>query len=102
MPRVKLMVQPLGKCGFRYWFYCPGCFHCHGFTVGPDTAWQFNGDVNRPTLTPSYLIPHREQGGGVFTRQCHFNLTDGVVIYHNDCEHGFRNRQHPLPDVEHV
>lgn len=33
-------------------FWCPGCQQAHSF----DHKWQYNGDPNNPTVSPSILV----------------------------------------------
>jgi Family of unknown function (DUF6527) len=35
-----------------YMFHCPGCGRGHGYHV---PHWDFNGDLEKPTFTPSLL-----------------------------------------------
>jgi hypothetical protein len=80
--------------GTTYVFHCPGCGRRHVFEVRTDglsPSWQFNGDMDRPTFTPSLLYPHDV---------CHLFLTDGVIHYHGDCTHRLAGRSVPLPEIE--
>ena len=77
---------------------CPGCGAKHLFITNRDRAilnaggkkivWDFNGDVESPTFTPSLLTVGHE--GSPY---CHFNLIDGVFHFHNDCVHDAKNKQ---------
>lgn len=59
----------------------------------PD-AWQFDGDVNRPTFTPSF----RQMGNGEITR-CHYNVTKGQLIFHADSPHSLAGQIVPMPSI---
>jgi hypothetical protein len=37
-------------------FRCPGCNDVHGITVESPNGWGWNGDVERPTFTPSVRL----------------------------------------------
>ena len=44
--------------GKGYVFFCPGCRHYHHFQIvaGTDASkpiWTWNGDLEKPTFTPS-------------------------------------------------
>ncbi|MDQ9986139.1 DUF6527 family protein, partial [Acinetobacter baumannii] len=44
-----------------YMFKCPGCKYLHPFHVKEGThhngsTWDFNGDIDKPTFTPSLLV----------------------------------------------
>lgn len=72
--------------GKRYQFYCPGCKCYHSFDVridGGRPTWYFNGDMEKPTFTPSLLYPDRV---------CHLYLTNGVIHYLPDCTHALAGK----------
>lgn len=91
--------------------WCLGCKHAHGYTVHPDyyidsefyknrhqPLWKFNGDLTRPTLTPSmrsyYTHPTHHQD----ITTCHFFVRDGQIEYLSDCQHEYAGKTIPLPD----
>ena len=39
-----------GTNDVTYFFWCPGCKKIHPYQV---PRWTFNGDMNKPTFTPS-------------------------------------------------
>lgn len=71
---------------------CPGCEEPHVVpTTGPN-AWGFNGDFERPTLTPSVLVfpspPYRDGSGDIVkTIRCHSFIRDGRIEFCGDSEH---------------
>jgi hypothetical protein len=90
-------------------FYCPGCDRAHTIrTVGP-SVWGWNGDVNKPTFTPSVLVSGRDftpagqaeydawfaagcapLNGKQFDSAptvCHSFVTDGMIAFLGDCTH---------------
>lgn len=73
----------------QYMFYCNGCDQCHAY----DERWTFNGDMNKPTFKPSLLNtkPNDKK------YRCHLFLTDGKIIYLNDCSHDFAGKEIDLP-----
>lgn len=83
-------------------FSCPGCQELTGFgngihmvpvnTTEKSPSWDWNGDLERPTLSPSILTRHHN---GI----CHSFLKDGVFEYLNDCEHSFAGLFVPIPDL---
>lgn len=81
--------------GFSFW--CPGCEEPHGYyTVGPQ-AWTFNGNLDKPSFSPSLLLecpkhPDPKQ------RRCHLFLTDGVIHYCSDSTHALAGKSVPLTD----
>jgi len=76
----------------RYFHWCPGCESMHPL---PD-SWSFNGDVHKPTFTPSFL----QTGSGVGkNRTCHYILTDGVLNFCGDSTHALAGQSVPMPPV---
>lgn len=74
----------------RYVFFCPGCKCGHAFRT-PD--WQFNGDLEHPTILPSIL-----HTGGPETPVCHVYVRDGMVQFLPDCGHALKGQTVPLED----
>lgn len=92
---MKLEEMKVGDGKHRiYLFWCPGCKERHHYDVGrPERPnWTFNGDFQSPTFTPSLLYPSKPI-------RCHLFLTNGVLIYCNDCDHNLAAMRVPLPDL---
>ena len=95
-----------------YTYYCPGCRSLHQIYTSEcersKVHWNFNGNVDKPTFSPSvrhwynkYLVDdatfkqmrERINAGEQLTipyveaTACHYFITDGKIIYQNDCEH---------------
>lgn len=90
-----------GTVGWQ--FYCPGCKQTHAFYTswnpahaGAKPIWEFNGDMERPTFTPSLL----NRGGGEKKIVCHLYLTAGVINFLSDCTHAMAGRFVPLEDMD--
>jgi hypothetical protein len=86
--------------GEDYSFYCPGCGCRHGCRVRNDGAapsWSFNGDMERPTFSPSLLT--REYGETITPRVCHLFLSDGRLRFLSDCTHHLAGQTVDLPDL---
>ncbi len=77
-------------------FDCPGCGYMHGvWTQHPDgdpagPKWQFNGNVERPTVTPSLFV-HGQY-------ECHSFITDGRIQFLSDCTHRLAGQTVEIPD----
>jgi hypothetical protein len=54
-------------------------------------SWDWNGDLERPTLSPSILT----QGYTV----CHSFLRDGVFEFLTDSTHSLAGQSVPIPDL---
>lgn len=82
-------------------YWCSGCEHIHIVNVVPDEkpAWGWNGDVNKPTLTPSirtFWPKNEEQSEAT---RCHHFLRDGVIEFLDDsAAHQVRGK-HPLEAI---
>lgn len=88
--------------GARYLlFECPGCEESlsHGVQVeGPGPHWDWNGDVDRPTLTPSILVRF-DYGEDRAQRVCHSFIRDGQIQFLSDCTHALAGKTVDLPEV---
>ncbi len=96
-------------------FFCPGCEYLHSIYVGPlgvpgadKISWGFNGDDNKPTITPSILNrtgkfadPDWKEPDepGVWSTICHCFVRDGNIQFLNDCTHKLKGQTVPLPDL---
>jgi len=90
------------QVGSNYLINCPGCKQTH--TVGP--SWQFNGDLENPTFSPSVLVKsghyasHHKPGDDCWCTHnertgrstfkctvCHSFIRDGQWQFLSDCTH---------------
>ena len=69
-----------------YIFWCPGCEGYHGYRTDPG-MWKFNGDLERPTFTPSLLNYANEA-----SPRCHLFVTDGMIRYCSDSDHALAGK----------
>jgi hypothetical protein len=85
-----------------YSFECPGCGLTHNIpTEQSDSTlkWQFNGDVDNPTFSPSLLNrwgkeaepnfkepaePFGEGAPGSWSGRCHLFITNGQIQFCQD------------------
>jgi len=100
-------------------FECPACGNNHApvvsrppGSVGP--TWGWNGDVERPTFTPSLLVRGTvpltqaqldayDRGEGLPTpipRVCHSFIRDGRIEFLSDCTHALAGQTVDLPEIE--
>lgn len=83
-----------------YRFDCPGCHEPHVVQTSGDHAWGFNGDVDKPTFSPSVLIQWRDHDGvAVAEHRCHFFIRDGRIEFCSDSGHELAGQIVDLPDV---
>ena len=87
---------------------CPACKHGHLFNqkgLVPDGApsWEFNGDGDKPTFSPSMLVftPDHTDSEGVHHERmtiCHSFVRDGKIEFLSDCRHDMAGTTVDLPD----
>jgi len=72
-------------------FWCPGCGHAHRIQhgEGPGPRWQWNGNADKPTFTPSVLVTWSEPSG---PKVCHSFVTDGRIQFLADSTHGLAGK----------
>jgi len=79
-----------------YMHWCEGCQSRHMIAVEEPLSnkarWVFNGDLEKPTFTPSVRV--RWPGGC-----CHYFITDGQIIYLSDCTHSLAGKTVPLQSL---
>lgn len=96
MPKVKLLPGTAGT----YYFYCPGCKTEHTIHTKDEgfshPIWGFNGDVNKPTFTPSLLSIHYSPEG---EKRCHSFIRDGKIEYLQDCDHALAGKTVEMEDM---
>ena len=100
-------------------FWCPGCKGIHAISYGQG-KWSWNGDVNKPTFTPSVLVTnghftsdykkgdrcwctynaeHPDEEHPFTCQRCHSFVTDGKIQFLNDCSHELAGQTVDLPDI---
>jgi hypothetical protein len=119
-----------GTIVIGYMFLCPGCDEVHIIYTNRDwcneqpsgrPCWGFNGDVNRPTFSPSLLcqglmypsgnkFPNEEEINRMRAGEnlrplmkpyvCHSFIRDGKIEFLNDCTHKLKGQTVDLPDVQ--
>lgn len=94
-------------------FWCPGCKCAHGVWTtkqnGVGATWSFNGDLERPTFSPSLLIrftrdityaEHLQIMSGVPLdlpqTVCHSFVRDGQIEFLSDCTHALAGKTVPM------
>lgn len=100
-----------------FMFFCPGCKCGHGvWTTKKNTVnavWTFNGNMEKPTFTPSLKITQTTHSPPVtpenmdqwkvspwpqteITYVCHSVITDGVINFCGDCSHELAGKSIPM------
>lgn len=86
-------IKQEGQAG-EYIHYCPGCNCLHMINTAEKNSWgaiwSFDMNFEKPTFHPSVnLGPAR----------CHYNITNGLIIFHPDCTHSFAGQTIELPQI---
>lgn len=103
-------------------FTCPGCKESHGSgfhmlpvtpTSGSRPTWDWDGNLEAPTLAPSIKTSYRHPTGytrdnpapvgydGPYTEEvCHSYLRAGVFEYLGDSTHSMANQFIPMVPLE--
>lgn len=90
-------------------FYCEGCQQHHGV----NDKWDFNGDFEKPTFSPSILVRgtipitdeeyERIMNGEKIEPSpfvCHSFVRDGQIQYLNDCTHFLAGKTVELEEID--
>lgn len=94
-------------------FRCPGCGDTHHVPTSGGHAWQFNGDAEKPTLSPSILVrsghhaPHWKPGDNCWCGKdygftcylCHSFVRNGRIEFCADSTHALAGQTVDLADI---
>jgi len=113
----KIRKEYEGVFGFK----CEGCGEMHGFFSkdAPSKCkpqWEFNDDLDNPTISPSLLYKtghyltgqkqppdcrHCKEDADMGTcTVCHSFIKNGNIQYLNDCTHKLAGQTIPLPELD--
>lgn len=87
--------------GTKYFFWCPGCDCCHQFSVGRKQSpnWSFDGNMDRPTFSPSLLMFATLTETGQRKTYCHLFLKEGRIQYLDDCPHKLKGQTIDMVEI---
>lgn len=111
-------VKDVSEGGLR--FKCPGCNSNHvvNITEAKQQRWTFDGNYERPTLSPSVLVTvghyisgHQSECWCDYNRKhpddvcfecvrCHSFVRNGYIEFLSDCSHALAGQTVELPDIE--
>ena len=98
----------------RFNFWCDGCQCAHGIWTDVPNAysgakWSFNGDLIKPTVSPSILVTYKHPKGYSNDNHapigydgpmeidiCHSYIENGNIQYLADCTHSLAGKTVPL------
>ena len=63
---------------------------------GMEVEWV---SAQKPTITPSVRVSWSGPGPNGTHNCCHFNITEGEILFHGDCTHELKGQKIPLPDA---
>lgn len=91
--------KPLYEDQEDYRFWCPGCDEIHGIRAkGPAPVWTFNGNLKKPTFSPSHLTGWHGDNNEYFSEhRCHSYIEEGKIRFLPDCHHKLAGQTVPLP-----
>ncbi len=106
-----------GNSSFERLFFCPGCKNAHGFRSKEwpmpkglskeaiklfQNKWSWNGDIEKPTLTPSIHIVKKigldKNNNPIYQTICHSFVRQGMIHFLNDCKHDLKGKTVELPN----
>ncbi len=111
MSQLSRKLRSTSNGGLMFW--CAGCDMPHRVGVGDGDGprWAWNGDVERPTFSPSVLvtwttavppattpeISEQIRRGEIVQQRvpqaCHSFVTDGHIQYLSDCTHSMAGQE---------
>lgn len=101
--------------GNRIAFWCPGCDESHVIAIG---GWSWDGNIERPTFSPSVLVTcghfvvghqaetcwctynreHPNNPAPFKCSRCHTFVRAGRIEFLSDCTHALAGQTVDLPD----
>lgn len=78
-----------------YTFWCPGCRAVHLIYTNQADGhnWQFDGDMEKPTFSPSLL-----RYANKVSPRCHTFVKKGMIQFLGDCEHDLKGQTVEIPE----
>lgn len=86
-------------------FHCPGCGCKHWVPTAGEKKWSFNGDVSRPTISPSIVVwseEFRDPDDASFVipaTRCHLFVKEGRLEFLHDCTHHLKDQTVDMVEV---
>lgn len=82
-------------------YWCAGCGRPHHVPV---IRWNWNGSLEKPTLSPSvrHFIPRQEPYPGKVIEEkttCHYFIREGRIEYCGDCDHALAGQTLPMEEI---
>lgn len=77
---------------------CPGCEELHVIPIEGPVKWDFNGDMEKPTFSPSLFV-NRGRTNPV-SHQCHSFIRKGQWEFLTDCSHSLAGQTVPMIEID--
>lgn len=93
----KLKIFHIGEEGVdsyhrvQYHYMCPGCGWTHAVNLA---VHKWNGDMNKPTFSPSMLCDWDP------AHRCHSYIENGFIRFLTDCWHPLAGQTIEIPEIE--
>lgn len=90
------------RVGAQLRWFCPACLAPHGIST---LSWEWDGNTEAPTISPSVLVTYNGPDGDVPGRppsRCHCFVRAGQVEFCGDSSHDLAGETVPLPDLPEV
>lgn len=78
-------------------YWCEGCGGIHSV---PADRWNFNGNCDKPTLSPSVRHFYTKPKTNEQVTTCHYHVQDGVMKYCGDCAHKLSGQNCELKSIK--
>jgi hypothetical protein len=80
----------------RFVLWCPACDTAHGIKF---PVWSFDGNFEKPTITPSIKAWHPAvPAENIPEFICHSYVANGRIQFLTDCTHALRGQTVDLPE----
>ena len=87
-----MKIQKVENAHDRWMFYCQACECAHYIS----SSWTFNGDCERPTISPSIKVSGYNNDGKFI---CHFFIKKGRLEYCKDCTHKLAGKTVEMEEI---
>ena len=85
---------------FTHMIFCPACNCAHGLRVGTPADWEFNGDFEKLTFSPSLKVWGYDERRPDQNFVCHSFIRDGKIEFLGDCTHALAGQTVDLVDFD--
>ena len=115
MAQLSKKLRSLEECQIAFW--CPACDGAHAIPVNRPGAWTWDGDVEKPTFSPSLLVQsghyapghegecwctynaeHKDDPSPCTCGVCHSVVRAGMIEFQSDCTHSLAGKTVEIPD----